>query len=73
MLQQIGRYKEDFETNNDDNKFTFVEISVTMSKLESPFQIVLQNSDSWKHSLKALHQLDYKQKLLLMKLRRKPE
>ena len=43
MLQQIGHYKEDFETNNDENKFTFVEISVTIPKLESPFQIVLGN------------------------------
>ena len=43
MLQQIGGYKEDFETNNDENKFTFVEISVTVRKLESPFQIVLRN------------------------------
>ena len=24
MLQQIGRYKEDFVTNNDERKFTFL-------------------------------------------------
>ena len=33
MLQQIGGYKEDFETNNDENKFIFVENSVTVGKL----------------------------------------
>ena len=32
MLQQIGRYKEDFETNNDENKFTSVENSITASQ-----------------------------------------
>ena len=33
MLQQIGRYKEDFKTSNDENKFIFVENSVTVGKL----------------------------------------
>ena len=33
MIQQIGRFKGDFETNNDENKFTFVENSVTVGKL----------------------------------------
>ena len=33
MLRQIGHYKEDFVTNNDEKKFAFVESGITVCKL----------------------------------------
>ena len=33
MLHQTGHYKEDFVTNNDEKKFTFVESGIIVCKL----------------------------------------